>query len=236
MSRTCSVTRGYRLREAEKLVDRYLVLHVHGGNHRRGGRTVDLADIFFGRPADDLENFLELVKGRAALEEHAAEQHFGEDAAERPDVAAVRVLVAAEQDLGRAVPTRGHVVGQVQHRVRFFDVVEDQVVLVRLLAEDLLQLLELRLAQRPRQSEVRQLRLPISAEQDVRRLDVSVDHFFRVDEENSLHQLVEYVVDCLGLVLEQLAPHHFLEVRLHEPEHQIQVFYGRLFARVARGA
>lgn len=65
-----------------------------------------------------LEDLEYLVNLRIAGEQGLSRAHLGEDAADRPHVDAGRVLPAAQEDLGGAVPERHHLGVSISHLIR----------------------------------------------------------------------------------------------------------------------
>lgn len=118
-------------------------------------------DIELARRRYVLQNAFELIECGRAWEHGRAEQHLAENAAYAPHVYAFCVLGRGEQDLGRAVPARGHVLGESRIRRRVL-------VVARLLCE------------RTRQPEIAQLHVTFLIEQYVRWLLIPVYHVGRV--------------------------------------------------------
>lgn len=75
---------------------------------REGGLVVgqrgDSRPDLFGRCAEDTEHTEELVDFGVPLEERLAGGHFGEDAADGPDVDGAGVALGAEEDFWSSVP------------------------------------------------------------------------------------------------------------------------------------
>ncbi len=76
------------------------------------GKLADAGPGAFRRRAHDAEDLLELVLVRGAGEEGAARVHFGHDAAGGPDVDAGVVGARAEEDVRGAVPEGDDFVGE----------------------------------------------------------------------------------------------------------------------------
>ena len=120
-----------------------------------------------GRKADVPEDLEDLVDLRVAGEQRLARAHLREDAADGPHVHAGRVLAAAEQDLGRAVPQRDDLVGVRPQRD----------------------------AKGSREAEVRKLEVPVAVDQQVLRLQVAVQHAVAVAVAHALAQLAHELLD-----------------------------------------
>ena len=72
---------------------------------------LDALNVVVRGSADHVGDQIELVDVVLAREEGLAAQQLGEDAADRPDVDGLGVLLPREHDLRRAVPSRRHVLG-----------------------------------------------------------------------------------------------------------------------------
>ena len=107
--------------------------------------------VLVGR-ADEVDDELELVDVVLAGEQRLAAQQLREDAAHGPHVDGEGVLVAGEQQLGRAVPPRDDVLGH-----------------------------EALLGAGAREAKVADLEVAARVEQQVGRLEVAVQHVGRVD-------------------------------------------------------
>lgn len=139
-----------------------LLLTVRGPlDHARTIVRLNALDVGLARRRNVLEYALELIERGCAGEHGRAEQHLAQNASNTPHVDAFRVLGRGEQDLGRAIPSRGHVLGERRIRARVLAV-------VRVLRE------------RTRQTEVAQLDVTLLVEQYVRRLLIAVYHVRRV--------------------------------------------------------
>jgi hypothetical protein len=129
----------------------------------------------------------------AAGEERAAVDELHEDAADGPDVDGRRVVGGVEQQLGRAVPPRHHV---LRHHVA--------------------------VGGRARQPEVADLEVAVGAEQQVAGLEVAVDHAGGVDVLEPAQDLVQEVLAVLLRQLLPGAD-DLVEVRLHELHADVHV-------------
>ena len=69
-----------------------------------------------GKPRQQ-QALLQLVDRALPLQQRLADEHLGDDAAEGPRVDRERVASRSEQDLGRAVPARRHIVRQDHGRL-----------------------------------------------------------------------------------------------------------------------
>ena len=101
------VVRGEHVTERPVKVAPPVVSHVLA--HRARILRDPLEDTIFW-DLDDLANGLELVQGVVPREESLSQLHLGHDATKRPHVHFVAVSCRAEQDLGRAVPSRRHII------------------------------------------------------------------------------------------------------------------------------
>mmetsp|Transcript_36102 Transcript_36102/g.93777 ORF Transcript_36102/g.93777 Transcript_36102/m.93777 type:complete len:558 (-) Transcript_36102:101-1774(-) len=141
--------------------------------------------------AEDVEDLVDLA---VAGEERAAADHLRKDAADGPDVNRRGVVLGAQEDLGRAVPQRDHLVGVRAHGD----------------------------AEGAREAKVRQLEqvLPL-VDEEVLRLEVAVQDPVGMAVRNARHHLVQVVLDD-GLVLVQvwLQLHVLLEVHVQELKHK----------------
>lgn len=120
-------------------------------------RTIDSLNILLSRMPNGPNHLLNLVQGGRAREYRFANDQLAQDAARTPHVHRLGVHGRAEQDLGRTLPPRGHLVGQDRGLV--------VVVLLR---------------HRPRQSEVCHLHVALGVQQQVGRFQVPVDQVARV--------------------------------------------------------
>ena len=142
-------------------------------DHARTVVRLDAVDVHLARTRYVLEYALELIERGRAGKDGRADEHLAEYAAHAPHVHALGVLGRGEQDLGRPVPARRHVLGERRIGV---------LVVVRLVRE------------RTRQAEVAQLHVTLLVEQYVRRLLVSVYHVRRVQVLGRLEQLIHDVL------------------------------------------
>lgn len=159
-------------------------------------------DVGLARRGYVLEYALELIERRRAREHGRAEQHLAQNASDTPHVDAFRVFGRGEEDLGRAVPSRSHVLGE--RRIR------RELVVVRLLGE------------RTRQTKVAQLHVTLLIEQNIRRLLIPVYDVRRVQVLGCLQQLIHDVL-LVHVFQNGLAFDHVVQVGLHVLEHEVNV-------------
>mmetsp|Transcript_311 Transcript_311/g.570 ORF Transcript_311/g.570 Transcript_311/m.570 type:complete len:245 (+) Transcript_311:200-934(+) len=117
------------------------------------------------------EDFEDLIDLGVTREHRVASDHLGDDGANRPHVDRARILLCAEQDLGRTVPERDH--------------------LVRVRAQ--------RHRESARESKVRQLeRASLWVNKHVLRLEITVEDAVRVAPREPSEHLVSKRLDALG--------------------------------------
>jgi hypothetical protein len=127
------------------------------------------------------------------LEKRFPAVEFSEDAAECPDIDGPTVRGGGEQDLGGLVPASGHVL--CHWRVL--------------------------IAQAAGHAEIADLGETAAIEEDVRRLEISVDHPACVQVGQPLEHLIDDV-PAMGVFDESLSD-ELVQVCLHELEHQAHV-------------
>lgn len=125
----------------------------------------DEPQVVVGRGPDDLGDEPHLVHVVSPREERRPVDELHEDAADGPDVDGGGVVGGVEQQLGRPVPPRHHV---LRHHVA--------------------------LRRRPREAEVADLEVAVGVQQQVAGLQVPVDHVRRVDVLEPPQQLVQKVL------------------------------------------
>lgn len=170
--------------------------------------VLDLGPHLLGGRAEHLEDLEDLVDLRVAGEQGLALRHFGENAPDGPHVDARGVLLAAQEDLRRPVPERDH--------------------LVRVRPE--------RHAERPGKPEVGDLQVPLLVDQQVLRLEVSVQHPVRVAVVDALHELhhelLHHVLAHALALWNRL--HVLLEVHVEKLKHQVDLVRVRVHNVVER--
>lgn len=119
------------------------------------------------RGADVPENLENLVNLRVAREERLARAHLGKDAADGPHVDARRVLAAAEENLGGAVPERDDLVGVGAQGD----------------------------AKGAGETEISELQVAVAVDEQVLRLEVAVEHTVAVAVADALAQLAHELSD-----------------------------------------
>lgn len=86
-----------------------------GGKRLKHGlsqRGVYGFDIFGGGPSCNFHHSVQLVQGRSTWEHRLSQQQLGQNAAKRPHVHSLGVLVGAEEDLRGSVPPGRNVICQ----------------------------------------------------------------------------------------------------------------------------
>mmetsp|Transcript_69371 Transcript_69371/g.187542 ORF Transcript_69371/g.187542 Transcript_69371/m.187542 type:complete len:334 (-) Transcript_69371:17-1018(-) len=154
--------------------------------------------VFRGGAAGHLDHPLQLVHGRSAWEDRLAREELPENAANAPLVNTFSVRGGAEEQLGGAVPARGDVVRE--HRVR---------ARVALLSDA------------AREPKIADLHLAVGVQQDVRGLDVAMEHLARVHVLQRLQQLVDDVL--LVNVLQDVGTDDGVQIRLHVVADEVDV-------------
>mmetsp|Transcript_47145 Transcript_47145/g.123707 ORF Transcript_47145/g.123707 Transcript_47145/m.123707 type:complete len:274 (-) Transcript_47145:40-861(-) len=162
------------------------------------------------RHSRHLDDPLYLVDRRRTREQRLANKHLSDDAPHRPHVDRTRVRGGSEQDLRGAVPTGGHVVRQrgrgLIHR--------------------------LDLVQRARKPKVSNLEDAVLIEQQIRRLQVPMQHAGGVAVLEGLQRLVDN--ELLVHWLEDIGPHHRVQVGLHEVEDEVDILIVVCLVEVAQ--
>ena len=160
-----------------------------------GGIVRDESHLALGGGTDHAADHVELVRGVPALEERLAAQHLREDAAERPHVDGLAVVLALGEQLGRSVPARHDVLCQI---------VEE---------------LHLHAA---RKAEVADGQVAVGVDEQVARLHVAVQHVGRVDVLEAAEDLVHEVLEML--LRQRLArADDAVQVALHEVGDDVRV-------------
>mmetsp|Transcript_68291 Transcript_68291/g.213604 ORF Transcript_68291/g.213604 Transcript_68291/m.213604 type:complete len:378 (+) Transcript_68291:256-1389(+) len=162
----------------------------------RGAARGQPPQVILGGRADDLEDLLDLVEVVLASENRPPADELAEDAPDRPHVDGLCVLRRQEHHLWRAVPA-GH------------DVVRERGVL-------------LVVPEAACQAEVADLEVAVLVHQDVRGLQVAVDHVGAVEVEEAAEDLVGEVLMVL-VVQHLLGVDDLVEVRLHEVRDDVDV-------------
>lgn len=178
-----------------------VLVHGHAAELGEGGLEVSelqsIGPVALVWRAKHLEDFEDLVDFTVAHKQRLALDHFREDAASRPQIDAQRVGLLTKQDLRAAVPQRDYLV-----RVRLDGQPEST-----------------------RESEVRQLnRLTVGVDQQVLRLQVSMEDSVLVEIDERLQDLVEEALGLVGVegVVASLA-HKLLQVVLQVLEDQVKL-------------
>mmetsp|Transcript_27717 Transcript_27717/g.73215 ORF Transcript_27717/g.73215 Transcript_27717/m.73215 type:complete len:454 (+) Transcript_27717:27-1388(+) len=166
--------------------------------HRGRERRLDRLHVLRGGSPGDLHDAVQLVHGGGSWEDRLPRDELSHDTAHAPDVDALRIRGGAEEDLRGAVPARCDIVSQ--HRV------------LRIVVH---------LHDAPCQAKVADLHLAVGVQQDVRGLDVTVEHLPGVHVLQRLEQLVDDVL--LVDLLEDLGADDRVQVGLHEVADQIDV-------------
>mmetsp|Transcript_33887 Transcript_33887/g.100659 ORF Transcript_33887/g.100659 Transcript_33887/m.100659 type:complete len:438 (+) Transcript_33887:197-1510(+) len=182
----------------EHLVQGPRTAHRQGLEHRGRERGLDRLHVLRGGAAGDLHDAIQLVHGGGSWEDGLPGDELSQDAAHAPEVDALRVRGGAEEDLRGAVPARRDVVRQ--HGVLGVVV---------------------HLHDAPGQAEVADLHLAVGVQEDVRGLDVAVQHRPRVHVLQRLEQLVDDVL--LVDLLKDLGADDGVQVGFHEVADQIDV-------------
>ena len=172
---------------------------VEDGEHLLGVAR-DRAQPLLVRLAQQLEDRLALAEHRRAREDRLAYEHLPHNAADRPHVDAEGVRRATQQNLGRAIPSRRHVVRQLR--------------VVRLG-------LRCALAQRARESKVCDLHDAVGVEEQVGRLHVAMEQLGGVHVFERLEHLPRHVL--LVNVLQHVATDRREQVRLHALKDKVEV-------------
>ena len=171
--------------------------HVRRRLIRRHHRQVVL-----GRRAERGDDHLQLLQRVAPREERFAAQQLGEDASDRPDIDGGPVVLVLDEELGRAVPPRRHILGEVLLRVLFGDIVA-----------------KVGAARHP---EVGDAQIAVLVDEDVARLEVAVEHVRRVHRLEAAEDLVGEALDVVvGEVLRRADD--LVEVGLEELGHEVDV-------------
>mmetsp|Transcript_26799 Transcript_26799/g.62588 ORF Transcript_26799/g.62588 Transcript_26799/m.62588 type:complete len:228 (+) Transcript_26799:1004-1687(+) len=159
-----------------------------------------LRQINHGRPGrlgwrtKHLEDAQQLVVIRSARKQRVPTRHLPEDAANAPEIHRSGILPRSHEDVGRAIPQRHHLVGVAAHRN----------------------------AKSPRQTEIRQFELTRLVDQQILRLQISVQHTPVMAELDPSQQLVERRLNYAGLeVLRRI--HKLLQVLIKILEHKRQL-------------
>lgn len=124
-----------------------------------------------------------------AGEKGLATQHLCEDTSHRPHINGLGVLLESQHNFGRTVPTRGNIFCH-----------EARVVLLR--------------RSRTSQTKVADFQIAVSVEEQVRGLEIAVEHVGRVHGLESAQGLVDEVLAVV--VGEVLGADDTVHVRLHE--------------------
>ncbi len=143
-------------------------------DHTRSVMRLYAVDVDLTRLWYVLQNAFELIERRGSRKNGRAEEHLAQDASHTPHVHSLGVLGRGEEDLGRAIPTRGNVLGE-----RWIGAVLALVCLVH---------------QRSRQAEVAQLDVTLLVEQDVRGFLIAMNYISRVQVLSRFEQLMHYVL------------------------------------------
>ena len=158
-------------------------------------------DLFARRLAEEVGDQIKLMVHIVAGEQGLAPHQLREDAADRPDVDRGGVLgVVRADELRRAVPAGGHVVGP-----------EDGVLLVWEVAA--------------REPEVAYLEVAVRIEQHVARLEVAVENVRAVYVLQSRQELVDQPLP-VGLVVLGFGADHVRQVGVKQLENDIDVIEG----------
>mmetsp|Transcript_35640 Transcript_35640/g.57417 ORF Transcript_35640/g.57417 Transcript_35640/m.57417 type:complete len:443 (+) Transcript_35640:359-1687(+) len=182
----------------EHLIQRPCPAHRQRLQHRGRKGRLDGVDVFWSRTACDLHDAIQLVHCRCSWEDGLPGEELPQNAAHTPQVNALRVRSRAEQDLRRTVPARGHIVRQ------------HWILCVVLLLHNT-----------PGQSEVADLHLAVGVEQNVRRLDVAVQHLSRMHELERLEELIDDVL--LVNLLQDVGTDYRMQIRLHVVADEVNV-------------
>ena len=147
------------------------------------------------------DHFLYLVDGWGSGKHGLAVEHLADEAAERPDVDGLAVVLASEEQFGRPVPPGGDVVSH-----------HDDFVVIGLLHES-------------DQSEVAELGVAVLVDEYVGGLEVAVDEIGVVEEVDGFGDLVDDVLLVALLQVGRLAvlADERVQVHVHVLEHQVDV-------------
>lgn len=161
------------------------------------GELGDAGPVVLGRGADGLADELDLVELVVAGHVGRAHDELGKDGADGPHVDGARVVLGAEEELGRAVPA-GDDVGR--H------------VLVRV-------------GKGARETEIRELDLAVGGDEQVVGLDVAVQDKGLVAEPDGARQHAHPGLDVGRAVshIVRVADQHLQVAKGQELEHQVQV-------------
>jgi hypothetical protein len=140
----------------------------------RDGRVMPCAHLVIDqlRKVNYFGDEAHLVHVVSARENRLPVDELHEDASDGPDIDGGGVVGGVEQQLGRAVPARDHV---LRHHVA--------------------------LRRRPRQPEVADLEFAVGVQQQVAGLQVTVDHVRRVDELEPAQDLVQEVLQRIATIM-----------------------------------
>lgn len=141
------------------------------GGHVPLGGLAGVAHVGGVGRAQEVGDHLQLLDGTLGLEEDSPTQQLAENAADRPQVDGVGVVLGAHQDLGRPVVLRYNLLGHVAPSVVFLN---------------------------PSESIVANLENTIRVNEQVPRLDVSVDDFCCMKVLDPSQDLVEKDFDVVG--------------------------------------
>mmetsp|Transcript_603 Transcript_603/g.2296 ORF Transcript_603/g.2296 Transcript_603/m.2296 type:complete len:371 (+) Transcript_603:176-1288(+) len=182
----------------EHLVEGPGPAHGEGFEHRGREGRLDGLDVLRARASRDLHDAVQLVHGRGARKNRLARDQLPEDATHTPKVDAFGVRRGAQQNLWGAVPARGDVI--CQNWVRgVIDHLDDAA----------------------RQAEVANLHLAVGVEEDVRGLDVAVQHCTAVHVLQGLEKLVDDVL--FVNILEDVGADDSVQVGLHVVADQVDI-------------
>lgn len=123
------------------------------------------SQVILARRADNVEYVIELIEIVLARKQRLVVEHLGEYASDRPHVYGLVVALRVEHDLGRTIPTRRHVLGQ-----------EARVIVVGI--------------GDARQPEVAYLQVAVRVQQQIARLEVTMQHVRRMNVLETAQDLI----------------------------------------------
>ena len=162
---------------------------------------LNAVNVVFGGRWNVFEYSFKLIERRSAREDRRAQEHLAQYASNAPHVHTFGVLGRGEQDLGRSVPSSGHVLGQ--GRIRVLGIVSF-------------------VSQRSSQTEIAELHVTFLIEKDIGRLLVTMNHIGRMQVLGSLEQLVHDVL-FVNIFQDRLALDDIVQISFYKTTSKFRV-------------
>ena len=152
--------------------------------------VVDEVQVFVARKTHHFDDLVELLHVVHAREKSRLQHHFAENAAYRPHIQCLRVMLLIKHHFRRSVPPRDHIYRLFHECLVFFR------------------------AETACKTEVAHLEVAVHIHKNVRRLKVSVHYIRRVKEKNASKQLVHEILVVIICQL-LLRVYQLVQVCLH---------------------